>query len=212
MDESVLRGMAKWPDVPAVYGWLALDCRGIWRLRGMEIRNPRSRAFIDRHYFCDEEGRWFFQNGPQRVFIDLDYTPWILRRDARGDLVTHTGLSTSRHGQAFVDEQGRLLLWTHVMDGNMAKVKGCGIATPLPAIGLIDDRELQGFQQCFVDRHGRPLDDALLQTWLEEPHAHTGQVFLTVADARLVVSSICAVHVPQRFGFVTRPRPVEDES
>ena len=33
MDPAVLRGMARWPDVPAVYGWLALDRRGNWRLK-----------------------------------------------------------------------------------------------------------------------------------------------------------------------------------
>ncbi|HET8728586.1 MAG TPA: DUF2946 family protein, partial [Alphaproteobacteria bacterium] len=30
MDESVLRAMTKWPNVPAVYGWLQLDQRGNW--------------------------------------------------------------------------------------------------------------------------------------------------------------------------------------
>ncbi|TMH99667.1 MAG: DUF2946 family protein, partial [Betaproteobacteria bacterium] len=28
MDELVARSLAKWPNVPAVYGWLALDRRG----------------------------------------------------------------------------------------------------------------------------------------------------------------------------------------
>jgi len=33
MDQTVLRSLAKWPEVPAVYGWLALDRRGNWLLR-----------------------------------------------------------------------------------------------------------------------------------------------------------------------------------
>ena len=27
MDDAVLRSMAKWPNVPDVYGWLSLDRR-----------------------------------------------------------------------------------------------------------------------------------------------------------------------------------------
>ena len=38
MDESVIRAMDRWPDVPAVYGWLELDVRGRWRLRGEPVR------------------------------------------------------------------------------------------------------------------------------------------------------------------------------
>ena len=50
MDEQVLRGMAKWPNVPAVYGWLALDCRGKWLLQGEPIGNPTVTAYIARNY------------------------------------------------------------------------------------------------------------------------------------------------------------------
>ncbi|HMN64893.1 MAG TPA: DUF2946 family protein, partial [Burkholderiaceae bacterium] len=32
MDEQVLHAMARWPDVPAVWGWLRLDRRGRWLL------------------------------------------------------------------------------------------------------------------------------------------------------------------------------------
>ena len=64
MDDSVLRGLAKWPDVPAVYGWLSLDRRGHWRIKGEHIGNPTVSAFIGRNYEYDSQGRWFFQNGP----------------------------------------------------------------------------------------------------------------------------------------------------
>ena len=37
MDETGLRSMAKWPNVPAVYGWLTLDRRGNWLLQGERI-------------------------------------------------------------------------------------------------------------------------------------------------------------------------------
>jgi len=41
MDEIVLRSMAKWPDVPAVYGWLALDRRGSFRIKTASGRFER---------------------------------------------------------------------------------------------------------------------------------------------------------------------------
>ena len=49
MDEMVVRSMAKWPDVPDVYGWLSLDRRGNWLIRSTSatpsferIGNPRT--------------------------------------------------------------------------------------------------------------------------------------------------------------------------
>jgi small subunit ribosomal protein S12 len=96
MDESVLRGMARWPDVPAVYGWLALDRRGDWRLkdpaqgRFSRIGNAALRAYIGRNYERDARGCWYFQNGPQRVYVTLAYAPLVLRLEGES-LVDHCG-------------------------------------------------------------------------------------------------------------------------
>ncbi|MGB3277244.1 MAG: DUF2946 family protein, partial [Castellaniella sp.] len=30
MDDQVLAAMARWPNVPAVHGWLSLTARGQW--------------------------------------------------------------------------------------------------------------------------------------------------------------------------------------
>ena len=89
MDEQVLRSLVKWPNVPDCYGWLALDRRGQWRMRdeftqqnnlpGQVIVHQALNEFISRNYAGDIQGRYFFQNGPQRVFITLDATPWITR-------------------------------------------------------------------------------------------------------------------------------------
>ena len=103
MDEQVLRGMARWPNVPAVFGWLALDRRGNWLLQGDAITNPTVTAYMGRNYERDGEGRWFFQNGPQRVYLDLEYTPYIYRAVNTPDrplaLQSHTGAElTVLHG------------------------------------------------------------------------------------------------------------------
>ena len=89
MDEQVLRSLVKWPNVPDCYGWLALDRRGQWRMRdeftqqhhlpGQVIVHQALKEFISRNYARDYQGRYFFQNGPQRVFITLDATPWVVR-------------------------------------------------------------------------------------------------------------------------------------
>ena len=113
MDDLVLRAMQRWPDVPAVHGWLRLDRRGRWMLidrgqpgfdellhgAGSPITNEQIVAFIGRNYMCNEQGSWYWQNGPQRAFVDLDLAPFVLRvfgsgRDAR--LVTHTGLPVAQ--------------------------------------------------------------------------------------------------------------------
>ena len=116
MDEVVLRAMAKWPNVPAVYGWLALDRRGHWLIQRETIGNAALNAFISRNYQHDDTGRWFFQNGPQRVFVDLDYTPFVYRVTSAVDaplvLATHVGDTANTLLGAWIDEQGTVLIHT----------------------------------------------------------------------------------------------------
>ena len=125
MDEAVLRSMAKWPDVPAVYGWLSLDRRGNWLIRGERIGNEAVRAFIGRNYARDERGRWFFQNGPQRVFVRLAYTPWVVHWEPSG-LRDHCG-SAFEPTAMLVDDEGSLLL-----EGRQG-------------VALLDDRDLHRY-------------------------------------------------------------------
>ena len=131
MDEIVLRAQAKWPDVPDVYGWLALDRRGQWLLRNPvretfePIGSAALREFIARNYSCDSRGRWFFQNGPQRVFVRLAYTPLVVR--------TRETAFVDQCGRAFesrtelLDDQGSLLLPSE------------------DCVALLDDRDLASY-------------------------------------------------------------------
>lgn len=127
MDPIVEAALRKWPNVPHVYGWLALDARGRWHLRdaraqaagpfpqvrGSRIEHERLLAFIGRNYAADADGAWFFQNGPQRVYVDLEVAPWIwrLQPGAPAGVRSHTGLATTGRS-AWVDETGRLFLDT----------------------------------------------------------------------------------------------------
>ena len=120
MDESVRLALAKWPNVPHCYGWLGLDARGAFRMRddaaqaanlpGEVIRHPALLAFIFRNYACDERGAWYFQNGPQRVYVELEATPFIARTDPALGFVTHDGEAMGKIGKAFMTDDGRLLL------------------------------------------------------------------------------------------------------
>ena len=125
MDETVLRSMAKWPDVPDVYGWLSLDRRGNWLLKGERIGNQALKEFISRNYTSDSQGRWYFQNGPQRVFVTLAYTPLVLHFEGAA-LFDHCGRPFEPE-QAFLDEEGSVLM--------LGKT----------GIGLLDDRDLAGY-------------------------------------------------------------------
>lgn len=116
MDDAVLRSLAKWPGVADVYGWLELDRRGEWRLRagGAEpaferIGNHALRDFICRNYAVDAAGRWYFQNGPQKVYVRLAYAPLVARLDATG-LVDHCGRAFGEPRGIWQDEEGSLLL------------------------------------------------------------------------------------------------------
>jgi hypothetical protein len=153
MDELVLRGMAKWPNVPAVYGWLALDRRGQWLLKGERIVNPTIVEFIGRNYEHDGEGRWFFQNGPQRVYLELGYTPYVVRAAAapggRIEFTTPNGKPVTTIGGAWLDEAGTLLIATE---------HG-------PAI--VDDRDLEALLPSFIDVNGNPLDEEPLEKLME---------------------------------------------
>ena len=125
MDEIVARSVAKWPNVPAVYGWLALDRRGNWLIKGERIGNAALREFIGRNYEHDEQGRWYFQNGPQRVYVSLAYTPLVVHYEGER-LVDHRGQPFSA-GETFQDDEGSVLF------------AGGGTAA------LLDDRDLARF-------------------------------------------------------------------
>ncbi|WP_140632273.1 DUF2946 family protein [Methylibium rhizosphaerae] len=130
MDDIVKAALKKWPNVPACYGWLALDARGDWYMRddrvqaagpfpqvkGSRIQHDKLKEFIHRNYDADEHGAWFFQNGPQRVYVELEAAPLVLWVSAATQhewaVQAHTGQDAGRVHSAWLDEHGRLFLHT----------------------------------------------------------------------------------------------------
>ncbi len=146
MDDIVKQAMAKWPNVPDCYGWLGLDARGQWHMRddrvqalgafqsgisgakGSILRHDKLIDFIHRNYETDAAGQWYFQNGPQRVYIELENTPHIWRLGQ--DLVptSHTGAET-RVMDCLLDEHGHVYLNTPL---------GLGLVHTLDVIWVAD--------------------------------------------------------------------------
>ena len=191
MDDIVRQAMAKWPNVPNCVGWLALDRRGQWRMRneyaqpnklsGEPIRHTALIDFIVRNYAHDDTGRWFFQNGPQRVFVELDYTPWVARLSADcapAAFTTTTGAAFSPSG-CFVDEHGSVLL--------SGRVGGCEAEE---TIAVLHDHDLEPFS-------------SLAQWHADACGAALGT--LTLGDQAFDIEPIARAEVAKRYGFVARP-------
>lgn len=178
--------------MPDAYGWLALDARGGWRMRSphsglMErIGNTALRERIGHHYGADARGAWFYRNGPQRVFVQLERTPLIFRLDP-GTLVDHCGRPAGTLRGAWLDDEGGIVI---------AGERG---------IGALDDRDLGAACAHVVDRTGTPVDEAQLAALLAGERKVAA--FLVWGGARLPLGRIARADLESRFGFVAAPRP-----
>jgi hypothetical protein len=198
MDDIVVRGMAKWPSVPAVYGWLSLDRRGQWLIKGEQITNPLVTEFIGRNYARDERGCWFFQNGPQRVFVVLDFAPFVYRvvspEGSPLALETHNGKPVSTVAGAWIDENGAALLETE------------------HGTGAVHDRDLDRLLPHLTDAAGAALaEDALDELMDRVQQGREAPLWLRFRGAGVRVSAIRSETVAQRFGFCARPEPPAGE-
>jgi hypothetical protein len=193
MDETVLRAMAKWPNVPAVYGWLALDRRGNWLIQRETIGNAALNAFISRNYLHDHAGCWYFQNGPQQVFVDLDYTPFIYRvtsaLNAPLALATHLGEAVNTLHGAWIDEQGALLIHTD------------------RGIGLIHDQDIDPMLMAsIIDANGNVIEEAVFDELVEViEHQQPIPLWLKFRDSNVRFEPIQSADVPRRFGYNPHP-------
>ena len=196
MDDIVKKAMVKWPDVPHCYGWLALDGRGAWRMRderaqhlglaGDKVIQVALLGFINRNYMADERGCWYFQNGPQRVYVNLESTPFIARTDPEHGLVLHTGDAVSAIARAFMTEAGEVLIDT---DGKIAQV---------------DDRDVaQLILSMEID--GAGASDEALMAWLD---GSPSQLVLRYRKQRVPVQRVAHADLAQQFGFIPLPAPL----
>lgn len=190
MDDIVKKAMAKWPNVPNCYGWLGLDARGAWRMRderaqhlnlaGEKVIQQALLGFINRNYAADERGCWYFQNGPQRVYLNLEATPFIARTDPALGLVLHTGAAVEHLGRALMTDSGAVIL---VADGKVAQ---------------LDDRDLAQLMAS-IDVSGDQL-----MAWLEGADARP---VLHYRGQLVALERIAQADLASAFGFVRLPQP-----
>jgi hypothetical protein len=193
MDDIVKQAMAKWPNVPHCYGWLALDARGSWRMRdeaaqradapGDKLTNAALVGFINRNYLRDERGCWYFQNGPQRVYVNLEATPFIARTDPAQGFVLHTGQPMAAPEQAFMLDSGGIVLRAGEQ------------------LAQLDDRDVAQLLTA-MELDGNPVADDALMAWLGDG---SGRLTLRWQGREIPLERLEADDAPHRFGFVQRP-------
>lgn len=189
--------MAKWPNVPHCYGWLALDARGAWRMRderaqhlnlaGDKVIQQALLGFINRNYAVDERGCWYFQNGPQRVYLNLETTPYVARTDPQHGLVVQTGEPLAALDGAFMTAEGELI----VQSGNK--------------VAQVDDRDMAQLMAA-MEIDGAPASDQALMAWLE---GGAGALALRYRERLTPVARIAREQIPAHFGFTRLPSPTE---
>jgi hypothetical protein len=193
MDEWVINALKRWPNVPALFGWLKLDRRGRWLIQGEPISHPRIVETISRNYAADEHGRWYFQNGPQRGYMQLESTPLILSvaEDQRG-LITHTGLAVEQIRGAYLDEEGALVLAT---EHGAAEIRGTDLDWALERLS----------------RNNRSLDDDALAAALACPSGSDTGITLTLSAANVQLQRLDFAVMPATLGFEREPAPRQGE-
>lgn len=192
MDDIVKQALAKWPNVPHCYGWLALDARGNWRMRderaqhfnlpGDKLNNAALVGFITRNYAVDERGCWYFQNGPQRVYVQLEATPYIVRTDPAAGWLLHTGAPLGAPEAALLTDSGALILQRGDV---VAQLDDRDFAHVLPQLRM----------------NGAPVEDEVLLEWMAGRAGDAGALTLD----GLAVERIAADQLAARYGFVSVP-------
>jgi hypothetical protein len=196
MDDIVKKAIAKWPNVPHCYGWLALDARGNWRMRderaqqlglaGDKLTQAALLGFINRNYGADERGCWFFQNGPQRVYLNLEATPYIARTDPVHGFMLHTNEPMGTPEAAWLTEAGALLLQAQ---GKLAQLDDRDLAALMPALEL----------------DGKSASDEALMDWLA---GGAGKLVLRTGAQAVPVERLDSAALARLFGFVRVPGPL----
>jgi hypothetical protein len=188
VEEWVLRALQRWPNVPHLYGWLKLDRRGRWLIKGETISRPQIIDTINRNYAADEQGRWFFQNGPQRGYVELEYAPLVLRVGPGEVLTVHTEVHVEQVRDVFMDESGALLF--HTEHG---------------AAALIDDELDWALQRMYVDNE-LIMDDQLARALAMATGSMT-PITLRLGQQTIVIQRLDSALAPAQLHFVPDPQP-----
>jgi hypothetical protein len=120
------------------------------QLAGSVIQHLALNEFISRNYACDSLGRYFFQNGPQRVFITLDATPWIARitpTESGLQLITQCAIEIKPHG-ALSDEKGNIYITGLIPQSSSDQINTTAFTKiESLSVALLHDHDLELFSE-----------------------------------------------------------------
>ncbi len=191
----IMKPNIKWPNVPDVYNWLSLDNRGNWLIKREKIHHQGLIDFINASYTKDDTGRWFFQNGPQRVFASLKYTPHVLSIelvDTNIHFKTQTNEVIEKLDHLWIDNQGRLL-------GSWKR-----------HIGLISDRDLPMLVShlAYKNKSHSPINENDLEKFIKSTSSQSPTPYvLLVNQKQYDINFIHEDAVHQAFHFNPHPEP-----
>jgi hypothetical protein len=187
-DQDVNRALEKWPNVPACYGWLKLDRRGNWLIKDQPITHKRSIEFLSRNYANDGAGQWFVQNGPQRAYCDLAYTPWVYHLDGHRQLFTHVQSAVENLSSIIIDEDGNLLLETEF------------------GIGVLHDSDLVPFFDVLAHHQNKQHNaDDLMAMMLNLNRSAKDTAEICWQHGPLRLRTMLSDDIPREFNFVVAP-------
>jgi|APCry1669189534_1035231.scaffolds.fasta_scaffold03538_2 hypothetical protein len=202
MDQHIAQALQKWPKVPHCYGWLSFDRRGEWRilneyaqehqLTGDLITHAGFKHYIEQHLAHDELGNYFFQNGPQRVFIHLTFSPWVVRfyplTQGKWEIRTTFGDPVEPLG-CFLDEAGQIS-FEALYKTRRVTVENHFEEEQVKCVGLLHDHDLEifsAFAKIFQNSCGG-IGEFLWQK-------------------KLPIEPVLCKEIPQRYRFIAEPTP-----
>jgi hypothetical protein len=202
VDQFIHQALQKWPQVPDCFGWLSFDRRGEWRIQneyaqqnklsGELITHQGFKHYIESHLAHDESGNYFFQNGPQRVFIHFVYSPWVVRfypkEGGHWDIRTTFG-DPIEPLTCFLDESGHISFEAFFKTRRLTD-EHVFVEEQVRCVGLLHDHDLEvfsAFAKIFQNSCGS-LGEFI---WQE----------------KLSIEPILTKEIPQRYRFHQNPHP-----
>jgi hypothetical protein len=154
------------------------------------IRHESLLNFIYRNYDCDTRGAWYFQNGPQRVYVELEATPFIARTDPELGFVLHDRTPMHDIDQLFMTNSGQLIIQSH------------------QKIAMLDPNDLAHcLAMLYVENHAIADEDLL--KWLIAPNQ---SLQMKLGKQFINVEWVDSNQLQKRFGFIAHPSKLAQTS
>ena len=179
-----------------VYGWLTLTSRGFWKLKGKKLENQKLIELINNNYLKDEFGRYFFQNGNQRVFVSLELAPFVINIAQNNPLilVTHTKIVIENIDQVWLDSNMNLML-------QFGEI-----------IGSLNDRDTLDLSNYLTNSSGHSMDSP---EFFKESKNHSTvtfeDLFLEYRNKRTKIITFTKKQRAPQLTYINIPKPIRQK-